>query len=99
MQQEPPVINVSKEAVEKVVSELWIDIANYNNAAADLSEKKAGRPHGLTWLKRNWPDERLVGWLRVRLFYIAQKGLIMQDDVQECTVNLQPTAAVIIDEA
>jgi hypothetical protein len=37
--------------------------------------------------------------LRVHLFNIAQKGLIMQDDVQECTVNLQATAAVIIDEA
>ena len=41
LQQEPPVINVSKEAVEKVVSELWIDIANYDNAAAVLSKKKA----------------------------------------------------------
>ena len=41
LQQEPPVINVSKEAVEKVVSKLWIDIANYNNAAAVLSKKKA----------------------------------------------------------
>ena len=45
LQQEPPVINVSKEAVEKVVSELWIDIANYNNAAAVLSKKKAEFDH------------------------------------------------------
>jgi hypothetical protein len=41
LQRNPPVINVSKEAVEKVVSELWIDIANYNTAAADLAKKKA----------------------------------------------------------
>ena len=41
LQRNPPVINVSKEAVEKVVSELWNDIANYNTAAADLSKKKA----------------------------------------------------------
>ena len=43
LQRNPPVINVSKEAVEKekVVSELWTDIANYNTAAADLSKKKA----------------------------------------------------------
>jgi len=45
LQQEPPVINVSKEAVEKVVSELWIDIAKYNNAAAVLSKKKAEFDH------------------------------------------------------
>jgi hypothetical protein len=27
------------------------------------------------------------------------KKLVVENDVQECTVNLQPTAAVIIDEA
>jgi hypothetical protein len=39
LQQEAPVINVSKEAVEKMVSELWIDIANDKNAAADPEEE------------------------------------------------------------
>jgi hypothetical protein len=41
LQRNPPVINVSKEAVEKVVLELWSDIANYNTVAADLAKKKA----------------------------------------------------------
>jgi hypothetical protein len=41
LQRSPPIINVSKEAVEKVVSELWFDIANYNKAAAELAKKKA----------------------------------------------------------
>jgi hypothetical protein len=39
LQQDPPVINVSKEIVEEVVSGLWDDISRYEKAAEELSAK------------------------------------------------------------
>ena len=41
----------------------------------------------------------VVGWIRVRLFNIAQEGLVVKNDAEKRTVNLQRITGVIINES
>jgi hypothetical protein len=62
-------------------------VANLLSAKARLAEviKEMAKPR--------WPcrqESRVLGWI---------EALVVENDIEECTVNLQVVSAVIVDEA